>query len=35
MALMSSLRGWPTWQLPRWLAACVTAVVGAYAAAVA
>ena len=35
MALRSSLRGWPVWQLPRWLAACVTAVIAAYAAAVA
>ena len=35
MALRSSLRGWPVWQLPRWLAACVTAVIATYAAAVA
>jgi len=35
MALGSPLRGWPVWQLPRWLAACVTAVIAAYAAAVA
>jgi hypothetical protein len=35
MPLMSSLRGWPVWQLPQWLAACVTAVVAAYAVAVA
>jgi hypothetical protein len=35
MALWSSLRGWPVWQLPRWLAACVTAVIAANAAAVA
>jgi diguanylate cyclase (GGDEF)-like protein len=35
MALRSSLRGWPVWQLPRWLAACVTAVIAAYAAATA
>ena len=35
MALRSSLRGWPVWQLPRWLAACVTAVIAIYAAAVA
>jgi diguanylate cyclase (GGDEF)-like protein len=35
MALKSPLRGWPVWQLPRWLAACVTAVIAAYAAAVA
>ena len=35
MALRSPLRGWPVWQLPRWLAACVTAVIAAYAAAVA
>jgi len=35
MALRSPLRGWPVWQLPRWLAVCVTAVIAAYAAAVA
>ena len=35
MALRSPLRGWPVWQLPRWLAACVTAVIAAYAAAAA
>jgi hypothetical protein len=35
MALRSPLRGWPVWQLPRWLAACVTAVVATYAVAVA
>src|SRR4029077_11133353 len=35
MALWSPLRGWPLWQLPRWLAACVTAVIAAYAAAAA
>jgi hypothetical protein len=35
MALWSSLRGWPVWQLPRWLAVCVTAVIAANAAAVA
>jgi diguanylate cyclase (GGDEF)-like protein len=35
MALRSPVRGWPVWQLPRWLAACVTAVIAAYAAAVA
>jgi diguanylate cyclase (GGDEF)-like protein len=35
MALRSPLRGWPVWQLPRWLAACVTAVVAAYAGAIA
>ena len=35
MTLRSPLRGWPVWQLPRWLAACVTAVIAAYAAAVA
>ena len=29
------MRGWPVWQLPRWLAACVTAVIAAYAAAAA
>ena len=28
------MRSWPVWQLPRWLAACVTVVVAAYAAAV-
>ncbi len=33
MALRSPLRGWPVWQLPRWLAACITAVITAYAAA--
>ena len=31
MALRSPLRGWPVWQLPRWLAVCVTAVIAAYA----
>ena len=31
----SPLRSWPVWQLPRWLAACVTAVIAAYAAAIA
>jgi diguanylate cyclase (GGDEF)-like protein len=35
MALRSPLRNWPVWQLPRWLAACVTAVIAVYAAAVA
>jgi diguanylate cyclase (GGDEF)-like protein len=35
MALWSSLRGWPVWQLPRWLAVCVTTVIAANAAAVA
>ncbi|MGH3173032.1 MAG: GGDEF domain-containing protein, partial [Streptosporangiaceae bacterium] len=35
MALRSPLRGWPVWQLPRWLAGCVTAVIAAYAAAAA
>ena len=35
MAWSSPLRGWPVWQLPRWLAACVTAVIAVYAAAVA
>ena len=35
MALRSPLRGWPVWQLPRWLAACITAAIAAYAAAVA
>jgi len=29
MALRSPLRGWPAWQLPRSLAACVTAVIAA------
>jgi diguanylate cyclase (GGDEF)-like protein len=33
--LRSPLRGWPVWQLPRWLAAYVTAVIVAYAAATA
>ena len=33
--MRSSLRGWPVWQLPWWLAACVTAVIATYAAAVA
>ena len=35
MALRSPMCGWPVWQLPRWLAACVTAVIAAYAAAAA
>jgi diguanylate cyclase (GGDEF)-like protein len=35
MALRSPLRGWPVWQLPRWLAACLTAVIATYAAAAA
>ena len=35
MALRSPLRSWPVWQLPRWLAACITAVIAAYAAAAA
>ena len=35
MAWRSPLRGWPVWQLPRWLAACVTTVIAAYAAAAA
>jgi diguanylate cyclase (GGDEF)-like protein len=35
MALRSSLRGWPVWQLPRWLAACVTAVIATYVAVAA
>jgi diguanylate cyclase (GGDEF)-like protein len=35
MALWSPLRSWPVWQLPRWLAVCVTAVIAAYAAAAA
>ena len=35
MAWRSPLRGWPVWQLPWWLAACVTAVIAAYAAAAA
>jgi diguanylate cyclase (GGDEF)-like protein len=35
MALRSPLRGWPVWQLPRWLAACLTAVIAAYAAVAA
>ena len=33
--MRSPLRSWPVWQLPRWLAACVTAVIAAYAAAAA
>jgi hypothetical protein len=32
MALRSPLLSWPVWQLPRWLAACLTAVIAAYAA---
>jgi len=35
MAWKSPMRGWPVWQLPRWLATCVTAVIAAYAAATA
>ena len=35
MALWSPLRSWPVWQLPGWLAACVSAVIAVYAAAVA
>ena len=35
MGLRSPLQGWPVWQLPRWLAACVSAVIAVYAAAVA
>ena len=35
MALRSPLRSWPVWQLPRWLAVCVTAVIAAYTVAVA
>src|SRR5580692_408366 len=35
MALRSPLRGWPLWQLPRWLAAYVTAVIAAYVAVAA
>src|SRR5580658_6549937 len=35
MALKSPLRGWPVWQLPRWLATCVIAVIAAYAIAIA
>ena len=35
MALRSPLRGWPVWQLPRWLAACITAVITAYVAVAA
>jgi diguanylate cyclase (GGDEF)-like protein len=35
MALWSPLRGWPLWQLPRWLAAYVTAVIAAYVAVAA
>ena len=33
--MRSPLRSWPVWQLPRWLATCVTAVIAAYAAATA
>jgi diguanylate cyclase (GGDEF)-like protein len=35
MALRSPLRSWPVWQLPQWLAACLTAVIAAYAAVAA
>jgi diguanylate cyclase (GGDEF)-like protein len=35
MVLRSPLRGWPVWQLPRWLAACITAVITAYVAVAA
>ena len=35
MPLRPPLRGWPVWQLPRWLATYVTAVIAAYAAAIA
>jgi diguanylate cyclase (GGDEF)-like protein len=35
MALRSPLQGWPVWQLPRWLAVCVTGVIAVYAAAAA
>src|SRR6202167_5769505 len=35
MALWSPLRGWPLWQLPRWLASYVTAVIAAYVAVAA
>src|SRR5579859_4198481 len=35
MALRSPLPDWPVWRLPRWLAACVTAVIAAYTTAVA
>ncbi len=35
MSLRSPLRGWPVWQLPRWLTACVTAVIAVYAASTA
>ena len=35
MPLRSPVRGWPVWQLPRWLATYVTAVIAAYAAAIA
>jgi diguanylate cyclase (GGDEF)-like protein len=34
MALRSPLRGWPVWQLPRWLAATITAVIAVYATAI-
>ena len=33
--MWSPLRGWPLWQLPRWLAAWVTAVIAAYVAVAA
>ena len=33
--MRSPLRGWPVWQLPRWLAVYVTTVIAAYAAVVA
>ena len=29
------MRGWPVWQLPRWLAACIIAVITAYVAVAA
>jgi diguanylate cyclase (GGDEF)-like protein len=35
MALRSPLRGWPVWQLPRWLAAYITAVIAVYTAVAA
>jgi|SRR5579872_2022096 len=35
MALRSPLRDWPVWQLPRWLATYITAVIAAYVAVVA
>ena len=33
--MRSPLRGWPVWQLPRWLAVYITAVIAVYVAVVA